>query len=230
MFRFLTPLASLALVSTAGAAVVRIDFGGTANPTAVSGVTWNNLTGPAVGSNIADLRDIGDVATGIRMEVTGAFRGVNSGGTTSSTLFPADATRDSFFGNTVSSTNFPGTFPNGQLTLSGLNPAETYSILFYASRTGDSVNRESSYTATGGNGSQTRALNSNNTNGSVTVTGLTPDSNGRIVIDVGPGANNATTEKFYYLGAMEITSVPEPGVSLLGAGALAFLLIRRRNG
>jgi len=231
MSRFLAPFAALALASTAEAAVIRIDFGGTADQTTEAGVTWNNLTGYTSGSNIPDLRDTGDALTGIRLQITGAFRGVNGSGTTTSTLFPGNATKDSFFGHTVASGAFPApTFPNGQLTLSGLNPSETYNVLFYASRVGDSVNRETTYTATGGNGSQSRTLNSNNTNGSVTVTGLTADAEGKIVIDVGPGANNATTEKFYYIGAMEITSVPEPAVSLLGAGALAFLLIRRRNG
>ncbi|WAC19923.1 hypothetical protein OVA24_00840 [Luteolibacter sp. SL250] len=230
MSRFLAPFAALALASTAGAAVIRVDFGGTANQTTESGVTWNNLTGYAAGSNIANLRDTGDGLTGIRLEITGAFRGVNSGGTTTSTLFPSDASRDSFFGNTVSTGSFPGTYLGSQLTLSGLNPAETYSILFYASRTGDSVNRETSYIVADGNGSQTRTLNANNTNGSVAASGLIPDSNGRITINVTSGANNATTEKFFYLGVMEITSVPEPSVALLGAGAAAFLLVRRRHG
>ncbi|MBX3740622.1 MAG: hypothetical protein KF712_06500 [Akkermansiaceae bacterium] len=231
MSRFLAPFAALALASTAGAAVIRIDFGGTGNTTTEAGVTWNNLTGSTVNSNIADLRDIGNAATGIRLEVTGAFRGVNNNGATNSTLFPASATGDSFFGHTVASGSFPApTFPNGQFTLSGLNPSETYNILFYASRTGAGVNRETVYTAIGGNGSQSEALNATNTNGSVTVTGLTPDAEGKIVINVGPGANNTTTEKFFYIGAMEITSVPEPSVALLGAGAAAFLLVRRRNG
>jgi hypothetical protein len=231
MIRLLAPLVLFALGPLAGAALIRIDFGATGNTTTGGGVTWNNLTGFAGGSNIADLRDVGSTPTGIRLEITGAFRGVNNSGTTGSTLFPATATRDSFFGHTVASGSFPApTFPNGQFTLSGLNPAETYNILFYASRTGDSVNRETVYTATGGNGSQSAVLNATNTDGSVTVTGLTADRDGKIVIDLAPGSNNSTAEKFYYIGVMEITSVPEPSISLLGAGATAFLMFRRRHG
>lgn len=221
-------LASALLVSSASAAVVRIDFGGTGAVTTEPGVTWNNLTGPTVGSGIADLRDINNVSTGLSISVTGAFRGVNAAGTGSSTLFPPNATSDSFFGNAVSTGSFSGTYLNSQLTLSGLNPLETYNFVFYASRVGDSANRTTAYTVTGGGGVQTVNLNATTVNGSVPANGVTADANGQIVIDVGPGAGNNTTERFFYIGVLEITSIPEPSVAVLGALSVLPLLRRRR--
>ena len=222
-------LAAVVLTSRAGAAVIRIDFGSAANTTTEAGVTWNNLTGTTVGSNIAELADTVGAATGLGIEVTGAFRGVNASGTTTSTLFPANATRDSFYGNTVASGGFPGTFPDGQLTLSGLNALESYTLRFYASRTGDAVNRSTLYTAEGGNGPQSVTLNTNNVNGSVVISGLTADANGRIVIDVGPGAGNTTAEQFYYIGVLEVTSVPEPATASMMIASLATCLLRRKR-
>ena len=230
MHHLFLPLAAVLSLSSASAAVIRIDFGSATNTTTEAGVTWNNLTGTTVGSNIANLTDIGGTTTEFSIEVTGAFRGTNTSGTTTSTLFPANATRDSFYGHTIASASFPApTFPDGQLTLNGLNAFETYTLRFYASRTGDSVNRATLYTAEGGNGAQSAALNANNVNGSVVISGLTADANGRIVIDVDPGAGNTTTEQFYYIGVLEVTSVPEPAASSVMIASLAACLLRRKR-
>lgn len=226
---FLSFVVSSFLMCAANGAVIQIDFGSSA--TNQPGVSWNNLSGVAAGSKIEDLETTDGDLTGFGIEVTGAFRGVNSAGTLASTLFPASATQDSFYGNTVASTSFPGTFPNGQLTLSGLSAFETYDLLFYASRVGTSNNRNTTYTVEGGNGAHVVSLDANNVDDSVSVAGLTADENGRIVIDVGPGEGNNTTERFYYIGVLQITSspVPEPGVVVLGGLVLLPVCLRRRR-
>ena len=61
------------------------------------------------------------------------------------------------------------------------------------------------------------------------ISGLTADANGRIVIDVDPGAGNTTTEQFYYIGVLEVTSVPEPAASSVMIASLAACLLRRKR-
>jgi hypothetical protein len=145
---------------------------------------------------------------------------------TNSTLYPSNATRDSLFGNTELFGGLTNVFP--QFKLSNLNPSETYTFTFYASRNGVGDNRETGYTVQGGN-SGFAALNpANNIDTFATLAGITPDGAGEITISLAPTANNNNANHFTYLGVLKIESIPEPAALTLLAGSL-LLLPRRRT-
>lgn len=216
----------------AQAATLLFDFGGTGTATTINGPApddpvnhWNNVTTTIGTSNTGQLLNLvttSNVATGINLLMLSRFNSVNSNGTTGSTLFPEDATRDSLYGNTELFGGLTDVFPSFKLT--GLDINLSYDFLFYASRTSVSDNRETAYTVTGAS-AETAFLNaSNNVNDFVTVTGVVPNAQGEIIIALGPGPNNTNSNHFTYLNAMSVTVVPEPGrvmlilVGLLGIG------------
>ena len=86
---------------------------------------YNNITNQGIQAYTGLINSDGQT-TGLSLTITIPFNqgGTNSNGTTSpapETGFVANATRDSFFGNTVS---FQGNVvPNSQLKISGLDPA-----------------------------------------------------------------------------------------------------------
>ncbi len=209
------------------------------------GRTWNNVDASASAANSPyTLNDIANASTGWSLAIgnpTGndstpsqiGFNNPNSDGTTSPTgdaasrYYPASATRDSGYGNTA--TFDRGTVPAVLLTLSNLSPAETYDFYFFASRMNVSDNRETAYQVTGGTTSTTYLNAANNTGNIVAVSGMTPDANNQISITVSPGSNNNNGSKFYYLGVLEIASVPEPtSMGVLGLGAMALLRRHRK--
>lgn len=245
-------LATLALGVAAGAAtsaqaaLVLADLGPSNATTTTDAVgrTWNNinegndLTGSPFTLVASDGAD-----SGLRLTISNlagvtnavGFNGSNSNGTQAPTgtaaarNYPASATRDSLYGNTVS---FNGNVVQSvRIVISNLNPVELYSVDFFASRTGaGGDNRETEYHVTGGNTDTSVFLNAaENTGNVVGVSGITPDANNQIIIDLDPGLNNTNANRFFYLGVLEINSIPEPGlVAMLGVGALAMLRRRRR--
>jgi hypothetical protein len=127
-----------------------------------------------------------------------AFTGSNGDGTQSSGLFPINATRDSLFGMNAT----PG------FKLTGLNPEKVYSFTFYASRVGPADNRETQYTVTGATSGSAVLNPVNNVDGSVSVTGIEPDSSFEITIELSPTANNNNPDKFIYLGLLRVEAGP----------------------
>ncbi len=86
-----------------------MDFGSSATPTTTGpspddpANAWNNVTdaiGTAVGAQLRNLVTTENVATSVSLVILTRFGGANTNGTLASPLFPADATRDSLFGNT----------------------------------------------------------------------------------------------------------------------------------
>jgi lysophospholipase L1-like esterase len=191
------------------------DFGSSDTPTSNdSANTWNNVTqgvGCSDTGRLAALVEVGNVPTNIELVMIRRFNGANTNGTLSSTIFPQEATRDSLFGNTESFSGLADVFPSFKLT--GLDPLLTYDFTFYASRMSVGDNRETGYTITGSN-SGFAALNpSVNVDKFVTVTGIEPDSEGQITIDLAPTVNNVNSNHFTYLGVLKV----EPKI----AGSLA---------
>ena len=189
-----------------------LDFGG-GDTTQAGGVNddpvnrWNNITGTfaaADGAMLTDLLKNDDTPTPLSLSIVSRFNAANTDGTLTSPLFPADATRDSLYGNTESFNNLVNVTP--VFKLGGLNAAEVYDLEFFASRMNVADNRETRYTVTGAS-VETRDLNAaNNVSNTVTVTGMAPDVNGEISIALTPGPNNTNvTNHFIYLGVMKIT-------------------------
>lgn len=229
--------------ASAPASQALIDFGASGTTTTTpdgSGRVWNNISSgnDLSGSPFSLLNTLGQDSSykltisnppGVTNPI--GFNGDNANGTTAATgaaagrNYPVTATRDSVFGNTT-------TFSNNivqavRLTLSDLNPAETYSFDFFASRIGaGGDNRETEYHIIGDNTDTSVFLNaSENHSNIVGVTGVSPNASNQIVIDIDRGPNNNNGSGFFYLNVLEINSVPEPGsvgvIAVLAVGLLS---------
>lgn len=189
---------------------VLVDFGSSGTTTIGSDDpdnTWNNFTSNTVNSSLS-LVDSAGASTGITLTLTDQFTGNQSTGSTSPGVYVEQATRDSFYFDY-------GKTP--QLTLTGLDPEKIYNLTFFGSRmtTSDSLIRSVRFEAQG-YGSAVEVVNNatNNTSTVAEVTNILPGSSGEIVIDLekntaAPDVNN-TTSGVGYLGAFELTTMPEP--------------------
>ena len=243
----LRPTLSLACISALVAAaqpglqaaqVIFIDFGGT-NITSTGAApndpsnTWNNL--PTTVSLTDSGLQSGLVAsdnspTTVGLQMVRRFNGVNENGTQASTVFAANATRDSLFGNTATFNSLSNVFPAFKLT--NLDSNSVYSLTFYASRTGVGDNRETQYDIAGAGASVAFLNAANNIDGFATVTGIQPDGSNEIAISITPGPNNTNPNTaFTYLGVLKIEAqpVPEPASGLLALAGGLWLSARRRR-
>lgn len=177
---------------------------------------WNNLTN-VLTDTLALINSDGTL-TGDTLIIDDEFyNGYNVNGTTSpsgdAVDFPATATKDNFFGHGLDWNPFPAN-PTGGFTLSGLDPTKYYSFDIFASRTGVTDNRESLYTIVGLT-TKTEVLNaSNNSSRIAKILNVKPTPNGKITFSVQASVSNTSPSKFYYLGAIKMTSSIEP----LGGG------------
>ena len=203
------------------AGTILIDLGspngtGTTPTTYETPGNWNNITNSTSGS-ATDLIDSDGNTTPFDIAVTSGFgstNNVHNGGSPS--LTPSTASIDAFFSNSSTGST---------LTLSQLDPTLTYSFRFFASVfRGDSISRNARYTV-GGSSVELDPYNNSST-WSAPISGISPDVNGNIVIDVRQGLGNNGGN--YLLGIVEITTVPEPASAFLGALGLIPLLRRRR--
>ncbi|MGK0184262.1 MAG: hypothetical protein ACI9R3_000028 [Verrucomicrobiales bacterium] len=208
---------------------VLVDFGSgtTTTATPTNGLSWNNITS-AVDGTVIDAVDANTGAgTGIGVGITSRFNGINTNGTLISTVYPAEATRDSFYGNVATFNGIE--VPNAQVTITGLQPGGLYSISLYGSRTA-SDNRETQYVLTGDSTATVFLDVASNDDNFAFVPSMGGNGSNSIVIDVSSGPNNTNGSGFFYLGALEINSVPEPSVSLLAIVGIGLMtMIRRRS-
>lgn len=222
-------VASALLATVASAGVVQVDFGDVALQSAGS---INNIT--HVQNPLFNLVDTAGLGTGIGIDITDVFwPGSNQNGTLTpagdAAFIPATATRDNLFGSV---TDFGGFIePSGGFYLTGLDPSglTAYDFVFFGSRVGVSDQRWTRYTATGANSASAALNTSNNTSNVALVSGVIPGPDGRVYIDVRPDALNNNASKFYYLGFMQLTSVPIPAPTSLGALALIGVLGANRR-
>ena len=182
------------------------DFGSSDTPTSNDPAdTWNNVTqgvGCSDTGRLNALVDVENIPTRIDLVMISRFNGANTNGTLASTVFPQEATRDSLFGNTESFSGLANVFPSFKLT--GLDPLLTYDFIFYASRMSVDDNRETGYTITGANSGFATLNPSMNVDSFVTVTGIEPDDEGQITINLAPTANNVNSYHFTYLGVLKV--------------------------
>lgn len=233
----LTSLGFLLLTNSAQALSILVDFGSSATQTnhiSITGGTdpsnfWNNVTSVTPAAVPLMLVDTTNASTGISLQITSRFSGINTNGAIdASAPYNSAATRDSFYGNTE---EFSGqSNPNPSFTLSGLDPSSTYSFRFYASRTGAGDVRTTDYFVAGGISGVATLDVANNVSNTASVVGITPDTFGQIQISLAAASTNNNSNHFIYLGALEIVAVPEPSsAGLLLAGGVAALGIRRRR-
>jgi len=186
--------------------VLLFDFGSASTPTQDDPENiWNNISegvGCSDSGQLLDLVTLEGETTQIDLVMLSRFNGANQSGTLESTLFGADATGDSLFGNTETFSNRSDVFPSFKLT--ELDPLLTYDFTFYASRMGTRDNRETGYTVVGAN-SGFAALNvAANVDAFVTVTAIEPDAAGEITISIAPTDHNNNSYHFTYLGVMKL--------------------------
>ena len=179
-----------------------IDFG-----SATSATPWNNVTSVSSTSRI-QLCDNQGNNTGVNIKIADPFGGVNTNGETTTTTswdMPGSATKDSFWGNTGAT--FEGkNIKTGSFIVSSLNKTKNYSFTFFSSRSSVSDNRETQFTVTGKNKTETVCLNSTaNKNQTASIENITPTDEGRISISVTSGPNNNNGNGFFYVNAMIIT-------------------------
>jgi len=221
----MTVLAALC-TTTAAAQTIGIDFGDIAR---LSGGNYNDID--HLQNPLFNLVDFDGNGTGISLIVTDNFwPGSNTGGTTAPTGdaagLPSNATSDSLFGSLVAFGGF--TEPTGGITFGGMDPNLTYNFSFFASRMNVSDNREALYSLAGATNDSTTLDAANNTSNLAHIMGISPDTNGNIVLSVTAGPNNTNSSGFYYLGYVQITVVPAPAsLGLLGLGSLT--AVRRRR-
>lgn len=207
--------------------ILRIDFGAdtvTMDEGDDGANTWNNVTAAVGGTDdgvVEGLLTTTGTATNVNLEMLSRFNGANTAGTTTSTVFPSDATSDSLFGNTEEFGGVSDVFPSFRVT--GLNPANTYTFTFFASRGGVGDNRQTRFTVTGDDEEVTNLNASNNENEAAILEGVIPGDDGVITISISPGADNDNANHFTYLGALQIEGPALPVTEVLfdfGADAI----------
>lgn len=189
---------------------ILVDFGNMLSPP-----PWNNLTNAKIGANPNLINHYG-LSSGISIAVVDSFNNVNSNGTQMPDIaigFPATATGDTFWGNTVP---FGGDLqPKGALLLGNLDTALEYTLTIFSSRVAND-NRETEYIISGLE-RDTFYLDVASNTDMVVHTSLFPAPDGTILIEAAPGPNNNNTNGFFYIGALKLayeSDMPPPTATL----------------
>lgn len=162
---------------------------------------WNNTNeGPIPDDVYLNLLSSTNTPTGINMTVVGtAFNGVNPWGVNTgnnSGVYP-----DAVIGQTW----WLDANTTAMLRIDGLSIANVFNFTFFASRTCTGCDRTTVYTIGGKSVSLNAADNRSNT---VTITGITPDANGSVLIEIRAGG----ASPFGYIGALVLDAyVSVPG-------------------
>ena len=180
---------------------VLIDFATSSNSAG-----WNGMTSFLEGATIPNLKYMDDSFTGIEATITSRFNGQNTNGeqTTSTDLnMPSEVSGNSFFGNSKQEWSAM-LIEKGVITLSGFQSDDAYEFCFFGSRTATD-NRETKYTVIGATTGSASINTASNTENLACISGIAPDANGEIMIEVTAGDNNDNSFGFYYLNAMRIS-------------------------
>jgi lysophospholipase L1-like esterase len=188
-----------------------IDFGSSSFTTDTTG--WNNFTEVGNQQQSLVLVDTTGATTTVELSLPDPFMqcGPSAAGTTVSSLYSANSTRDSFFIGDIVST--PGCVDHSAtVLLEGLDQAYKYEFRIYASRVaGDAANRIGIYTI----GSASTTLDAtDNINSFVTLSNVVPNDSGEVSLSV----TQDPSAVFAYLGVLEITGTLNNTAPVADAG------------
>ncbi len=192
--------------------------------------TANIVTTEDIGKNIV-LRDTLQTDNGIRLELNG-FTGINAAGSRSdiNRLFSGNIMGDSFFGHDEDKKLFGQLGKASQITIEGLIPEQSYNLDISASRLYADDNRQTEYKIIAAQ-TQSLLLNThNNISEWVTLNNISPDSQGKISIEVKKGPDNNNNYGFYYIGGLIITTQVDindtqaPTINLVGDSVITISL------
>lgn len=187
--------------------------------------TWNAVTSTAAFNNLVDEDG---VATTIGFDFDDdaiSFASQNSGGFFSSYAF-------------LNGSGNPGTLTTSGFTISGLNPANTYTLYFYA--TWEFVDAGTEFAVSSDDGSNFTPFSLADGTPSVATAGFSEGSSFVVFEEVAPSASGNIVGSFrttlagdssFHRGpfnAIQLVEVPEPS-ALSGLFGLAALLIARRR-
>lgn len=172
-----------------GPYTARFDFG--SPDYVVSG--WNNISDSSAGL-VTSAVDTAGVATGIRMQITSPFDGIQTGGVIASDLEPENVQRDTLWVHNGSSP--------ARVEISGLSPGQFYDFTMFASRTA-SNSRVGIYSVNG----KTITLNAaNNSTATAALKDLVPSLDGKLILSIACDAGST----YGYLGALVLTTSGSP--------------------
>ncbi|MCM5530634.1 Ig-like domain-containing protein, partial [Parasegetibacter sp. NRK P23] len=166
------------------------------NQTFPVGSPWNSTNAaPNAGLTLADLKDQTNNSTGITLTVLDAWTAQNTLGVVTgnnSGIYPDDVMRTFYY--------YSGTAER-RIRLSGLSADKKYDLSFFASRANFSAPLTTRYTV---NGNSVEVDATNNSSNVGKLDGISPDSNGEILITVLKSGSSANA----YLGALVIDAYP----------------------
>ena len=202
---------NLTVTPPASDETVLVDFGSPSLQTADAPRYWNNVHTDNM-LTAHSLNTVAGVSSGIVLTINSSlrFNGANINGTTSPTPgsdlaaleYPITALQDSLFGNDVAFGG--GTFPVARITLSGLDPAATYELIFCASRMSVTDVRTTDYLVVGGSPAMETLDAANNQSDIASIQDMAPNAQNTITITIDKGATNTNDYGFYYLNTLEI--------------------------
>ncbi|MEM9830929.1 MAG: hypothetical protein AAF944_09830, partial [Bacteroidota bacterium] len=176
---------------------IAIDFG---NGSKSASEGWNQINNFSQGSVINNAKSIDGMISNVAIRTLTNWPGSFADGTITgdnSGVFP-DNVMETFW--TVGS-------DEERLVIEGLETNQNYNIYFFASRASSNSVRVTDYTIQGTTVSLDAGMNTNQT---VKITGVTPDSSGKIFVSM----RRPSSSQFGYIGAMVIRkteeSIPQP--------------------
>jgi lysophospholipase L1-like esterase len=175
---------------------ILIDFGTDISPAPWNNITNNNANG--IGSKVDNLKDFNALSTGISIEVSKSFYGLNTYGSTITNTnlnMPSSVSSDNFYTG--------GGF--GELLLTGFSTNQIYTFTFFGSRTEfGGQSRETKFTVKGNSVSSGLLETLNNSSKVLILSGIKSASNKSITIEVTDGPANQNSSKYSHISALKI--------------------------
>lgn len=187
-----------------------LDFGSSSVTNPASGLYWNQITRMTTGDAASAgslLDDGGNTVANVGLQIGSNFGGNMTGSLTSVTnasSYPLNAASDGFYINGEDTTANNGVGPSGRATLvfTGLDPASVCDLGIFGSRQ-FSDRRVARITV---NGTSVAHLDcGNNTANTLEMTSLSPDSSGRLTIEIEALDASGALQRYAYLNVLRLT-------------------------